>query len=75
VHDGIHLELGGRPAGVICTDGFLATARAMAQVWGAERFPIALMPHPLSSRTETELAEIGARLAPRLAEALTAGGR
>jgi hypothetical protein len=72
VHDGIHLELAGIPTAVICTEAFSTTGRAMAEVWGAHDFPLLLMPHPLSSRTEAELEDLAEALAPRVADVLAA---
>ena len=49
MHDGIHIEKAGVPAAVICTDKFQATAMAMAEVWGAARFPMVFTEHPIGT--------------------------
>ena len=47
MHDGIHLENAGIPAATICTDPFRATAKAMANMWGAPDFPVIYAKHPI----------------------------
>ena len=47
--DGILLERAGVPAVSICTDSFLAPARAMAKVYGFPGFEFVTVPHPLAS--------------------------
>jgi hypothetical protein len=56
--DAIILEKAGIPAIAIVTDAFHATAREMAELWGAPNFRFVMMPHPLASLT---LAEIDRR--------------
>jgi hypothetical protein len=47
--DGIVLERAGIPTVSICTDAFVVTAEAMAQVYGFPGFQFARVPHPLAS--------------------------
>ncbi len=55
MHDGIHLEKVGIPAITICTDIFEITSRSMAQMWGAEDYPIIYTSHPISHLNASEL--------------------
>jgi hypothetical protein len=58
--DGILLERAGVPAVSVCTDSFLAPARAMAKVYGFPGYEFVTVPHPLASLDDTQ---IGARAA------------
>jgi hypothetical protein len=73
VHDGIHLDRAGVPAAAICTDHFVATARATAAVWGVPDYPVIYMPHPLSTRTEGEIQTAAQRLAEQVVQVLLTG--
>jgi hypothetical protein len=53
--DGILLERAGVPAVSICTDSFLAPARAMAKVYGFPGFEFVTVPHPLASLDEAQI--------------------
>jgi hypothetical protein len=53
--DGILLERAGVPAVSICTDSFLAPARAMAKVYGFPGYEFVTVPHPLASLDEARL--------------------
>lgn len=55
MHDGIHAEKTGIPAVTICTDIFIETSHAMADMWGAPGFPIIFTPHPLANLTREQL--------------------
>jgi len=56
VHDGIEIEKRGVPAAVICTDQFERTGKAIAEMRGMADFPFIIVPHPIGSLTEEELA-------------------
>jgi hypothetical protein len=73
VHDGIHLDRAGVPAATICTDHFVATARATATVWGVPDYPVIYMPHPLSTLTEDEIQAQTQRLADQIVRVLLTG--
>jgi len=73
VHDGIHLDRAGIPAATICTDHFVATARATASVWGVPDYPVLYMPHPLSTLTDAELQEQAQRLVGTVVRLLLTG--
>jgi hypothetical protein len=73
VHDGIHLDRAGVPAATICTDHFVATARATATVWGVPDYPVIYMPHPLSTLTEDEIQAQARRLADQIVRVLLTG--
>ncbi len=55
VADGILLERAGVPAVSICTDSFLISAQAMAQVYGFPGFEFVALPHPLASLDEKQI--------------------
>jgi hypothetical protein len=73
VHDGIHLDRAGVPAATICTDHFVATARATATVWGVPDYPVIYMPHPLSTLTEDEIQAQAQRMADQVIRVLLTG--
>ncbi len=52
--DGIILEEAGVPAAVVCTDAFVGSAEAMAQMRGFPGFPYVAVPHPTADLTEVE---------------------
>jgi hypothetical protein len=55
LHDGIELDRRGVPAAVICTDQFVASARAQAAICGNALYPFVVVPHPIGSLTAAEL--------------------
>ena len=57
MHDGIHVEKAGKPAVTICTDIFVETSHAMAEMWGAKDFPIIFTSHPIAHLTRDQLRE------------------
>jgi hypothetical protein len=73
VHDGIHLDRAGVPAATICTDHFVATARATATVWGVPDYPVIYMPHPLSTLIEDEIQAQAQRMADQVIRVLLTG--
>jgi hypothetical protein len=73
VHDGVHLDRAGIPAATICTDHFVATARATASVWGVPNYPVIYMPHPLSTLTDDEIQAGARRLADQVVRVLLTG--
>jgi hypothetical protein len=62
--DGILLERAGVPAVSICTDSFVAPARAMAKVYGFPGFEFVTVPHPLASLDEAQLRARAAAVLP-----------
>jgi hypothetical protein len=73
VHDSVHLDRAGIPAATICTDHFVATARATASVWGVPDYPVIYMPHPLSTLTDDEIQAGARRLADQVVRVLLTG--
>lgn len=69
MHDGITLEKAGVPAAVICTEPFVVTAHALAELMGMANYPIAVVPHPIGSLPLPEL-EARARLAAQQVRSL-----
>jgi len=57
VHDGIHIEKAGTPAVTICTDIFIETSQAMAEMWGAPNFPLIFTPHPIAHLSREQLRQ------------------
>jgi len=62
--DGILLERAGVPAVSICTDSFLAPARAMAKVYGFPGYEFVTVPHPLASLDERQIQARAADVLP-----------
>jgi len=73
VHDGIHLEQAGLPAVTICTDIFMATAQAMATLWGAPEYPIVFTPHPISNLTRAQLRTRAVAMLDEIVSMVTGG--
>jgi len=77
VLDGILFERHGKPAAVICSDAYRATADAMAEVQGADGYRYLTTPHPVAGltpgqvheRAETVAAEVAALLGPEASRA------
>ena len=57
MHDGIHVEKAGKPAVTICTDIFIETSKAMADMWDAPDFPMIFTQHPIANLTRAQLRE------------------
>ena len=57
MHDGIELEKRGTPAAVICSEPFVNTARAVAEVRGLPDYPFAIVTHPVGSAAPDALRE------------------
>jgi hypothetical protein len=71
LHDGIELDRRGVPAAVICTDQFVASARAQAAICGNPSYPFAVVPHPIGSLTPAELRVRAAAAVPQVIAILT----
>lgn len=71
--DAIELERLGVPAANISTDAFLVSVREMCQVQGIPDYPVAVMPHPLTSLTPGELRARMDALVGRVVALLTEG--
>jgi hypothetical protein len=71
LHDGIELERRGVPTAVICTDQFIASAKAQAAICGNRDYPFVVVPHPIGSLTPAELRERARMAAPQVIEILT----
>jgi hypothetical protein len=68
--DGIKLERAGLPAVSILTDFFVKPAEAMARVLGFPGFEYVVVPHPIASRTELELAGMAHAAMPEIVRIL-----
>ena len=55
MHDAVSAEKLGIPAACIITDRFVRSARVMAEFVGMPRYPVAIIPHPISDNTEQEI--------------------
>lgn len=71
--DGILLERAGIPAVSVCTDAFTITAEAMARSLGFPGYQYVTVPHPVASRTETEIDEMAAAVLPDIVRVLGGG--
>jgi len=73
VADGILLERAGVPAVSICTEAFRIPGEAMAKAYGVPGYRFLLVPHPVASLDERQIAE---RVAATLGElvGIVAGG-
>jgi hypothetical protein len=74
VADGIAFEGRGVPAGVICTEAFVASADAMAGIQGSPGYRYARTAHPVAVLTPAQVAERAAEVLPRLVALLAGPG-
>ena len=72
MHDGIELEKRGVPTAVICTEPFISSAKAMAQIGGIPDYPYVVVPHPLGSLAPETLRERARQAAPEVLRILMA---
>ncbi len=70
MHDGISLEQLGVPTAVIVTETFLHEARVQRDALGMEGIEPAVIPHPLSTLSDEEIAERAAIAAPQVKKIL-----
>ncbi|HEY3067038.1 MAG TPA: hypothetical protein VGL09_14690 [Methylomirabilota bacterium] len=59
------------PTAVICTDQFIASAKAQAVICGNPLYPFVVVPHPIGSLTPAELRTRAATAAPQVMAILT----
>ena len=71
MHDGIHLDKAGIPAVTICTDIFIETSHAMAQMWGAQDYPLIFTEHPISHLTRQQLRQRAEEMMDQVVTILT----
>ena len=71
--DGILLERRGIPSVAICTDLFIPNGQAIAEAHGAPDYPFALVPHPLASASQDELAREAKQVLPAVLRLLLSG--
>jgi hypothetical protein len=74
LHDGIELERRGVPTAVICTEEFVASARAQAEICGNPGYPFAVVPHPIGSLTRSELQARATTAVPQVIAILIGAG-
>jgi len=71
VADGILFEQAGLPAAVICSDAFVVTADAMAELRGAPGYHYIRTPHPVAVLTTDQVRERAKQLLPDVVAAIT----
>ncbi len=71
MHDGIELERRGVPTAVICTEQFVESVRAQAEICGNPLYPFVVVAHPIGSLTRRELGERADAALPRVIAILT----
>jgi hypothetical protein len=71
VADGILLEQSGIPAAVICSDAFVVSADAMAELRGAPGYRYLTTPHPVANLTPDEVLDRAAAATPVIVGLLT----
>jgi hypothetical protein len=72
VADGIVFEQAGLPAAVICSDAFVVTADAMAELRGAPGYHYLATSHPVAVLTPDQVRQRAKQLLPAVVEMLTA---
>ncbi len=73
MHDGISLERLGVPTAVIVTETFLHEAHVQRAALGMEGVEPAVIPHPLSTLSDDEIAGRAAAAAPQVKKILLGG--
>ncbi|MBO0832465.1 MAG: hypothetical protein J2P28_07775 [Actinobacteria bacterium] len=71
VADGILFEQAGVPAAVICSDAFVVTANAMAELRGAPGYHYLCTAHPVAVLTTDQVRQRAKELLPEVVLALT----
>jgi len=71
LHDGIELDRRGVPTAVICTEEFVASVKAQAEICGNPLYPFAVVPHPIGSLTRAQLDARAAEAVPQVIAILT----
>jgi hypothetical protein len=71
VADGVAFERRGIPAAVICTDAFIVTSDAMAELKGAKGYRYATTGHPVAVLTPDEVRARAERVLPQVVALLT----
>jgi len=71
LHDGIELDRRGVPTAVICTEQFVSSVRAQAEICGNPLYPFAVVAHPIGSLSKRELEERADAALPRVVAILT----
>ncbi|MDG4834410.1 UGSC family (seleno)protein [Solwaraspora sp. WMMD1047] len=71
LQDALLMERTGRPATVVISEPFTGLIASFAGKLGATGYPVTVVPHPVSSRSEAELAGVAARVAERVAGQLS----
>ena len=74
VADGMLLEQAGVPAAVICTEAFVATADAMAELRGAPEYDYVVTEHPVAALTREQVRQRARYLVSEVVPLLTAAG-
>jgi hypothetical protein len=72
IADGVLFERHGTPAAVICSDAFVATADAMADVQQAPGYRYVTTPHPVAGLTPAQVHGRAEKVAAQVAELLGA---
>ena len=62
----------GLPAAVICTEPFIASAKAMSRLKGVPDYPYVVLPHPIHTLTAAELMERASQALPQVLRQLLA---
>lgn len=75
VADGVKFEAAGLPAAVVCSDAFITTANAMADLRGAPGYAYATTAHPVAVLTPEQVAERAKHLVADVVGLLTEPGR
>jgi hypothetical protein len=73
IADGVNFERQGLPAAVICSEAFVATADAMAEIQEASGYHYVTTPHPVAGLSPEQVAERADLAADRIAAMLEAG--
>ncbi|MEV4730578.1 UGSC family (seleno)protein [Saccharopolyspora sp. NPDC049426] len=74
VADGLLFERAGLPAAVICSDAFVATADAMAELRGDPGYRYATTAHPVAILTPDEVRQRASEVLPEVVALLTREG-
>ena len=72
MHDAITVEKAGKPAALVATDAFTATAKSIARVRGIPDYPFAVVTHPVGSLDTDGVMARARQALPKVMEILLA---
>ena len=70
MHDALTLEKAGKPAACICSEPFVPTAKAVAQMRGISNYPFVVVSHPVGTLEKDGIVERAKQALPQVLQLL-----